>query len=300
MADSDQSPTGGGVPGTNPQQGYTGGVNAPGSAAGSDADSKKDAAKRVASDAGDRAKDVAGTAKQETERVADAAKSASSDVADTAKHEAGNVAQEAGKQSRRVLDEGMSELQSQAGAGQQRLAEMARSFGSELQSMTRNSDQSGPVTDLASSAEQVFDNAANWLERTEPSDVLDSVRRYASRNPWQFLAISAGVGFVGARIVRGLKSSSDEHQSRSAVTSGAGHQHQQARSITASNAPGTMPGNLGQAPAGDGFAGYDDDGYPRTGETTAPGVGHEPDVGLSPDVGVHADPYPHLGGGRGI
>ena len=290
MADSDQSPIGGGVPSTNPQQGYTGGINNPDHVSGSESDAKKDAAKRVASDAGDRAKDVADTAKQETGRVADTARSAAADVADTATHEAGNVAHEAGKQSRRVLDEGMSELQSQAGAGQQRLAEMARSFGSELQSMTHNTEQSGPVTDLASSAQQVFDNAANWLERTEPSDVLDSVRRYASRNPWQFLAISAGVGFVGARIVRGLKSSQDDQQSQHAVGTGSNVRPEQTRSIAGAAAPGTMPLSVG----------YDEEGYPGSVGTTAPGLGQEPDLGLTPGFGVPADPYPHLGGGRGI
>ncbi len=272
------------------QQGYTGSGNAPGHVSDSDSDSKKDAAKRVASDAGDQAKDVAGSAKQEAGRVADAAKRAGGDVADTAKDEAGNVAHEAGKQSRRVLDEGMSELQSQAGAGQQRLAELARSFGSELQSMTHNTDQSGPVTDLASSAQHVFDNAANWLERTEPSDALDSVRRYASRNPWQFLAISAGVGFVGARIVRGLKSSQDEQQSRQAVGSRSDYRPEQTRSISGGTAPGTMPRS----------GGYDAEGYPGSAGTPAPGLGTEPDVGLTPGFGVPADPYPHLGGGRGV
>ena len=290
MAYSDQSATGGGLPGTNPQQGYPPGGNAPGAASGNDSDFKKDAAKRVASDAGDRAKDVAGTAKQEASDVADTAKSAGSDVADTAQREAGNVAKEAGKQSRRVLDEGLSELQSQAGAGQQRLAEMARSFGSELQSMTRNSDQSGPVTDLANNAQEVFDNAANWLERTEPSDVLVSVRRYASRNPWQFLAISAGVGFVGARIVRGLKSSQDHHQSQQGVGTGSNHQLEQTRSVTGGAAPGTMPRS----------AGYDDEGYPSQVGTTAPGRSAEPDVGLTPGVGMPADPNPHGGGARGF
>lgn len=294
MAYSDQSPTGGGVPGTNPQQGRPGGGNT----SGNGPDDKKDAAKRVASDAGDRAKDVAGTAKQEAGRVAGTAKSAGSDVADTAQHEAGNVAQEAGKQGRRVLDEGISELQSQAGAGQQRLAEMARSYGSELQSMTKNSDESGPVTDLANNAQEIFDNAANWLERTEPTDVLDSVRRYASRNPWQFLAISAGVGFVGARIVRGLKGSQDDHDNQRSVDhnqqqsggSGSHYRPDQTRSITGGAAPGSVPRS----------GGYDDEGYGRPVGTTAPGLGTEPDAGLAPGVGMPADPNPHGGGARGF
>ncbi|MEO7586707.1 MAG: hypothetical protein ABIS84_01625 [Arachnia sp.] len=170
------------------------------------AEDVKEQAKQTAADAGDRALDVVGTAQQEAGAVKDTALAAGSDVADSVTEQAGNVAHEVGHQSRRLMDEGISELQTQAGAGQQRLAELSRSLGGELQAMTRNSDQSGPITDLASNAQGLFDDAANWLERNEPADVLDSVRRYASRNPWTFLAISASVGFVGARIVRGLQS----------------------------------------------------------------------------------------------
>lgn len=257
-------------------------------------DPKKDAARRIASDAGDRAKDVTDNAKREAAEVADTAKAAGTDVADTAKREAGNVAHEAGQQSRRVLDEGISELKSQAGAGQQRLAEMARSYGSELQSMTKNSEQSGPVTDLASSAQRVFDDAANWLERTEPADVLDSVRRFASRNPWQFLAISAGVGFVGARIVRGLKSSADDQQQPAPVQDHASPQPQimQPPVMQHQSTPG-MPTSV---PVSDS---YDTDGYPRSGGTAGP-LGGDPDVGMAPGIGLPADPYPRGGGAGGL
>lgn len=286
MSHPDQSPTSGSP--FDEDKTFSSGNRSTGGAQ-SDADSKKEAAKRVASDAQDRAKDVAGTAKQEAADVSDSAKSAAANVADTAQHEAGNVAQEAGKQGRRVLDEGVEELRTQASAGQQRLAEMARSYGGELQSMTKNSDESGPVTDLANSAQQVFDDAANWLERTEPSDVLDSVRRYASRNPWQFLAISAGVGFVGARIVRGLKSSADEQQKGTSVQAGAGSQPQLNQSSRAQNVPTSVTAS----------GGYDADGYPRP--AAAPGrLAGEPDVGPAPGVGMPGDPYTHGGGARGL
>ncbi len=195
-----------------PPSGYGTGMPTPRAHEDQSGDASPDAteqAKQTASRAGDRAKDVAGRAQEEAGAVKDTAVAAGADVADSVAEQAGNVAEEVGQQSRRLLDEGKSELQTQASAGQQRLAELSRSFGSELQSMTRNSDQSGPITDLASNAQHVFDDAANWLERNEPGDVLESVRRYASHNPWKFLAISAGVGFVGARIVRGLQKPDD-------------------------------------------------------------------------------------------
>lgn len=283
MAYPDQSPSSSGFPVDETNDGQ---------------DSKKEAAQRVASDAGDRARNVADKAQQEAADVAATAKAAGSDVADTAQEEVGNVAHEAGRQSRRVLDEGLSELQSQAGAGQQRLAEMARAYGSELQSMTKNSDDSGPVTDLAHSAQRMFDDAANWLERTEPSDVLDSVRRYASRNPWQFLAISAGVGFVGARIVRGLKNSNDAHQPTPISGGSAGHQSQQARSLTTGGAPGTMPSTPAYNTVGQDSVGYDADGYPRTMGMPPAGLGNDP--GMAPGVGMPVDPYPRGGGAGGL
>lgn len=176
-------------------------------------DEKKDVAAR----ASDRAQDVAGTAKDEAGAIKDTAMAAGSDVADSVTQQAGNVAHEVGHQSRRLLDEGVSELQTQAGAGQQRLAELSRSLGDELRSMTTTGDSSGPITDLATNAQGLFDDAAHWLEHNEPGDVLESVRRYASRNPWTFLAISAGVGFVGARIVRGLQSKDQAPQPASDV-----------------------------------------------------------------------------------
>ncbi|MDO5734867.1 MAG: hypothetical protein Q4P15_00165 [Propionibacteriaceae bacterium] len=182
-----------------------------------------DGVKQAAAAAGDRVNKVADSAQDAAAEVKDTAVAAGSDLADSVTEQAGEVAHEVGHQSRRLMDEGMSELQSQAGAGQQRLAELSRSFGGELQAMRSNTDQSGPLTDLVGSAEQMFDDAANWLERSEPADVLDSVRRYASRNPWTFLAISAGVGFVGARIVRGLKKPDDNRQPRAAMDVPAGY-----------------------------------------------------------------------------
>lgn len=255
---------------------------------GHDDNDKKEQAKQAASKAGDRAKDVAGTAQDEAAAVKDKAVAAGSDVADTVTEQAGNVAGEVGQQSRRLLDEGKSELQSQAGAGQQRLAELSRSFGGELQSMTRNSDESGPITDLANSAQHVFDDAANWLERNEPSDVLDSVRRYASRNPWKFLAISAGVGFVGARIVRGLQKPDDGGQARPALDVPASYHGNQTAAISPVGDPAYAGG-----------ARYGAEGRVQPGAT--PGVAFSPtgDAGFGGGQGL--PPMPDSdGGSRGL
>lgn len=169
------------------------------------ADSTKDQAKQVASHTGDRAKDVAGNAAMEAGAVKDSAVQAGSEVVESAKQQAGNVASEAKYQTRRLVDEGVAELRTQAGTGQAHLAELIRSLSGELSSMANNTSESGPMVDLVSKAERFGDEAATWLDTKQPDDVLAEVRRYAARNPWKFLAISAGVGFVGARLVRGLQ-----------------------------------------------------------------------------------------------
>lgn len=172
---------------------------------------KSDEAKRLASDAGDRAKDVAGTARDDAKQVADTAKQEASHVADAAKQEAGQVVETAKAQGKQLLDEGAAELRTQAGAGQSRIAGIVRSMTDELGEMTRNSSQNGIVTDLAKRASRLGDDAASFLENNEPDRVVDEVRRYAARNPWTFLAISAGIGFVASRFVKGLQSDDDQY-----------------------------------------------------------------------------------------
>lgn len=154
--------------------------------------------------AGDRAKGVADHAAGEAKDVKDHAVAAASGVVDTAKQEAGHVVDEAKQQGRRLLDEGANEIRTQAGAAQGQLAHFVRQLSDELQTMTR-SDASGPMTDLAGRAEQYGHQLATFLEQKSPDDVLVNVRRYAARNPWTFLALSAGAGFLAARLFRGVQ-----------------------------------------------------------------------------------------------
>ena len=180
--------------------------------------STKDQAKDVAAHTSDRAKDVAGTARSEAGAVKDTAKDAGGHVVETAKQEGAQVLDEAKFQGRRLLDESMTELKTQAGTGQHKIAELVRSLGSELKSMS-DADQDGMLSDYVARAQRFSDDAANWLESNEPDEVMDSVRRYAARNPWQFLAISAGVGFVGARLVRGLQAAKSDEEERQSLSS---------------------------------------------------------------------------------
>ncbi|WP_342371978.1 hypothetical protein PCC79_12205 [Propioniciclava soli] len=187
---------------------------------GGRAEHAKQEAKDLAGHTQDRAKDVADNAKAEAGAVRDTVVAAGSDVVDSAKEQAANVIDEAKLQSRRLLDEGVSELRTQAGSAQGQVAAFVRSLSDELQSMGRGTDESGPMVDLVNRAEQYGHQAADWLEQNSPDDVLASARRYASRNPWTFLAISAGAGLVAARLFRGLQGAKADEEGRRQVTSG--------------------------------------------------------------------------------
>ncbi|MCC2593919.1 hypothetical protein LKO27_10935 [Tessaracoccus sp. OS52] len=171
----------------------------------------------------------------------DTAVEAGSHVVESAKSEAAGVMEEAKYESRRVFDEGMRELRVQAGNGQNQLTGFVRSLSGELGSMGNSTDQSGPMVDLVRSLERYGRDTADWLEHNEPEEVLDSVRRYAARKPWAFLAISAGVGFVGARLVRGLQGAkSDEDDRRSAS-----RRYDSPARASYSSGAGTAPGTYG-------------------------------------------------------
>jgi hypothetical protein len=59
------------------------------------------------------------------------------------------------------------------------------------------------VSDLAEQAAGRVDDAAGWLERHEPGEVLDSVRGLARRRPGAFLAGAALLGVLAGRLTRG-------------------------------------------------------------------------------------------------
>ena len=189
----------------------------------------------------ERAREVATSAQSEAQAVAETAKDSGGHVLDTAKQEAGQVVDEAKFQGRRLLDESLNEVRAQAGTGQHLVAELARSLSGELQSMSSAGNTDGMLSDYVGRAQRFTDEAATWLDSRQPEEVLDSVRRYAARNPWQFLAISAGVGFLGARLVRGLKgAASDEEQGRARL----GYEGAYDRPLATPGAPVMDPGYI--------------------------------------------------------
>ena len=151
------------------------------------------------------AKNVASTAGQQAAAVRDVAADATSDVVNNAKDEAAVVVEEAKAQGRRLYREGMAELRTQAENGQGKLAELVRSLTDELKTMVAAGDHEGPVSQVAESLQEAGERAASWLESRGPQGAMSDLRRDAARNPIPFLAAAAGVGFVGSRLARSLR-----------------------------------------------------------------------------------------------
>lgn len=145
-----------------------------------------------------------GAAKEQASEMTDSAKQSGQKVAGTAKEQASQVKDEAGQQAKGMLQSGLSEASGQLGQQQKRLAGGLQSVVDELGSMAANSEQSGPMTDLAQQAADKGGQLAQRLQHSEPSELLDDVRAFARQRPVAFLGIAALTGLVVGRLTRGM------------------------------------------------------------------------------------------------
>lgn len=201
-------------------------------------------------------------------QVKDQARTAGKDVAEHAKAEAQGVAQDAKDQARGLFDTSMGEVRGQVRNQQGRLASGVRSAAQELGAMADHADVSSPAGPLARRVSSTGNDLANWLENHEPDDVLDQVRRYASRNPWTFLAMAAGAGLLVGRFARSMQAErsddNDDNHYRGQAQARAGYYRDEARRADYVDSPGAYPGHsVGQASVGQGYA---------PGRTPAPGT----------------------------
>ena len=167
--------------------------------------SAKDAVKAKAEDVKAKAQDAADSVRGPATDVKDTATEAGKQVAATAKGEAMQVLEEGKQQGRRVFDEGVAELRNQAANVQTKLADAIQALADELSEMTSGTQTGGTVATFAGQAQGYTERAATWLRDNDMQTALYTVRRYAARNPWGFLAISAGAGLLVGRFARGLK-----------------------------------------------------------------------------------------------
>ena len=143
-------------------------------------------------------------AKKQAGDMKDSAKQSSQKVAGTAKEQATQVKDEAGQQAKGMLKSGLSEASGQLGQQQKRLAGGLQSVVDELGSMAANSEQSGPMTDLAHQVADKGGQLAQRLQHSEPSELLEDVRAFARQRPVAFLGIAALTGLVVGRLTRGM------------------------------------------------------------------------------------------------
>lgn len=166
------------------------------------------------SQAADVASDVASEAKDQATQVGQSAVDAGQHLAEVAKDQAADTVQEAARQAKNLLDQSRAELSEQAAAQQQRTAATLRDLSTELKSMSDNSSDSGPATDLVAQAATRTGDLADWLGAREPGQLVDEVRHFARQRPGAFLAVAAGAGLLAGRLTRGIAA---EHSDSSAA-----------------------------------------------------------------------------------
>lgn len=146
--------------------------------------------------------DTAEQAKQVGSQAADSA----GQVAQTAASETRDVAAQAVSSARDLVHQVRGEVGDQAGTQQQRIASGLSDLADQLEEMGR--DQSGLAASLVGQVADRTRTTADWLSTRGPDEVLEEARRFAARRPGTFLAAAAAVGFLGARLTRGLGAAS--------------------------------------------------------------------------------------------
>ncbi|WP_129339828.1 hypothetical protein [Cellulomonas endophytica] len=148
---------------------------------------------------------TAQTAKEQASGVAQGAAEAGRSVAQEAKSEAAGVAQAAGEQAKNLLGEARTQLTSQTKTGQGKVAGTVRQFGEQLGQMADAPEQGGVAADVVREVSTRVSAFAERLEGSEPSELLDDLRRYASRHPGTFLVAAGAAGLLLGRLTRGIK-----------------------------------------------------------------------------------------------
>lgn len=160
------------------------------------------------------------TAKEQAGQLGQTAKQSGQQVASTAKDQARNVAQEGRRQAKDLTREVGNQVNQQAGAQKDKAATGLRSLSDELRSMAENSDQNGPVTDLAHQAAGKLGDAAQWLESREPGHLVEEVRDLARRRPGTFLIGAAVAGVLAGRLTRGAVQAARDDDSSDGTSTG--------------------------------------------------------------------------------
>lgn len=179
----------------------------------------------------------ADAAKKQGQQVKDEAVDGGKHVAGVASEQGQTVLAEASDQAQDLMGQARSQLVEQAATQQENLTTWLRSIADELHQMVdRGSDQnsagrsgsgveqqnrpagsSGVATQAASQAQGRVKEAADWLDKHEPGDLIEEATRFARRRPGAFLAIAAVGGLLAGRFARGLKDDTSTSTTPSSV-----------------------------------------------------------------------------------
>lgn len=160
------------------------------------------------------------TAMSEAQNVASSAVESGGQILKPAKSETSEVVAQAGQSARELFEQVRQELTDQAGSQQHRVAAGLREVAQELEQMGAGSEQSGLAGSLVQQVSDRTRSSAEWLEQRDPGDLVTEVKRYAARKPGTFLAAAAALGFLGARLTRGLAAASSSPSGASGFPSG--------------------------------------------------------------------------------
>lgn len=146
---------------------------------------------------------TAGAATEEAKGVASAAADRGGQLAQTAAEEVKQVTDRATREARDLVQEGRAQLMTQARDGQRKAARSLHALADQLGQMSDQTAEPGVASDVTRQVSQRTRSVAQWLERREPGELLDDVRRFARRRPGVFLAGAAIAGVLVGRVTRG-------------------------------------------------------------------------------------------------
>ena len=144
------------------------------------------------------------SAKDKAIESAQAGKQAAGEVTQTAVSKAQDVVGEGKAQARNLVGEARDQLRTHASEQHRNAVTNLRSLADELNSMAQAGDQGGIASDLVGQAADRAHGAASWLDRREPGDLVEELRRFARRRPGAFLAGALVAGVLAGRLTRGV------------------------------------------------------------------------------------------------
>lgn len=155
---------------------------------------------------------TAEVARDQAAQVGQSVREAGGQVAETAAERAKDVVSEAQWQGRDLLGQAQQQVRDQAQVQQAKAAGRMHSLADELSAMAANGDQGSSAAVLVREAAGSLRDAASWLDKHEPGDLVEEVRRFARRRPGMFLLAAAAAGVAAGRLTRGTVAAQKDDQ----------------------------------------------------------------------------------------